>query len=83
MENSPENSPKEEIEPANDKEIVDSLIRHISVPCKTEVDGKIYDIGDSYICEAKKMLSTMTDEAQRIRLQKCIDIYEGKYNQVE
>jgi len=74
-----ENEPIENAESvSSDKEIVDRLIEHITNPCKIEVDGTIHDIGDFYIREANKVLGTITDERQRIRLQKYIDIYDAK-----
>ena len=73
-----ENEPTEKDELADDKQIVDQLIEHITQPCKTEVDGIIHDIGDFYIRQAKIAIGTINDERQRIRLQKYIDIYETK-----
>lgn len=68
-----ENNPTE-----SDEDLVSRLIGHIAMPCRTEVNGEIHDIGDFYIDEAKRILPTIADETQRARLQKYIKIYERK-----
>lgn len=82
MLNSPEiNSPelKSTIELATDKELVDGLARHISNDCKTIAeDGTFRGIRDFYLGEARKVIGTIKDEKQQIRLQKYINIYSPK-----
>ncbi|MDD4988979.1 MAG: hypothetical protein PHV42_00945 [Candidatus Pacebacteria bacterium] len=72
---------QESVEDAGDEEIVSALIKHIVGPCESVVNGKVFNIRDFYLGQARELLDPankkrVKDPEQIKRLRQIIQIAE-------